>query len=79
MLDAVEHRESFGDGMLACVGRVCMEGPVGPPPRKDRPATRAMDWPVPGKRETIFVQPVMMALALGQVRTGPALRARKMP
>ena len=37
-----ERRESLGDAAPACIGWVHMEG-WGPPPRKDRPALRAMD------------------------------------
>ena len=60
MLDAVEHHESFGNGMLACVGRARMEGPAAAAVKGPTRAPRdglAQD-PVPRKRETVFVQPV---------------------
>ena len=68
MLDAVEHRESFGDGVLACVGWVHMEGPAvaaanqpvrqwlraAEPNEADHPGARFRAPPAFGARPAVF-------------------------
>ena len=70
MLDTVEHRESFGDGVSACVGRVYMEG-SGVAAAKG-PTRAPRDGPVQGLVLAVEKTPLLGAMQrIGRSRPDP--------